>query len=442
MTSRPLGISIFGLGYVGCVNAACLSSSGHRVFGIDINEAKVEEILRGGSPIVEPKLRQLLARGVRSGTLTATTDAAAAIRKSSISLICVGTPSGPDGGPTFDHLFNVCRQIGRILKEKKRYHLVAIRSTCLPGTAARAAKVIERASGRKEGEGFGVCSNPEFLREGSAISDFRNPPFTVVGSRRGKDAKLLHRMYEGVKGEFIETAVEVAEMIKYASNSYHAVKVTFANEIGALCGAMGIDSHAVMEIFAKDTKLNVSRAYLKPGFAFGGSCLPKDVRALDYLSRRLHTDTPLLGSALVSNEKQVRALVQRIARLGSRKVGILGLAFKSGTDDLRESPMVHVAEWLIGKGYNLRIFDPNVQLSRLIGANRAFIEREIPHIASLMAGSPGEVVRDSRVLVVGNREQAYLNALKGLRRGQTVIDLVRLIPPGTKLAGRLEGLYW
>jgi len=435
-------ISVFGLGYVGCVNAACFSARGHAVVGVDVNAQKVEEIRRGGSPIVEPRLAEMLRRGVKKGLLTATTDAARAVAGSDVSLVCVGTPSLPSGQPTFDHILGVCREIGRALKKKRSYHLVVIRSTSLPGTVARAAKQIQKASGKKEGAGFGVCSNPEFLREGTAVADFLAPPMTVVGVRRDADADIMREIYRGISGEFVRTAVEVSEMIKYASNAYHAVKVTFANEIGVLASALGIDSHEVMEIFARDTKLNISRAYLKPGFAFGGSCLPKDLRALAYLARSVHKEAPLLTSTLVSNEAQIRALVQRIAALKSRKVAILGLAFKAGTDDLRESPLVRVAEWLIGKGYQLRIYDPSVSLARLIGANRAFIEKEIPHIATLMADSPAEAVAGAGIVVVGNRDETYLEALKSLKKGQVALDLVRLLPPGAKLRGRWEGLYW
>jgi GDP-mannose 6-dehydrogenase len=438
----PSGVSIFGLGYVGCVNAAGFSAWGHTVIGVDVNPAKVDEILKGGSPIVEPGLNELIRTGVRRGRLTATTRAAEAVKKTAVSFVCVGTPGEASGRPRPDYIQKVCAQIGRVLKTKRGYHLIAIRCTSLPGTVERAARIIGRASGKKEGSGFGVCSHPEFLREGTAVSDFRKPPFTIVGVRRPRDGEIMKRLYGSVPGEFIETDVEVAEMIKYTSNAYHAVKVTFANEIGALCRSAGVDSHKVMEIFARDTKLNVSRAYLKPGFAFGGSCLPKDIRALSYMARSRHLTLPLLASAVSSNEEQIRALLERIAALGEKRVGILGLAFKSGTDDLRESPMVRVVEWLIGKGYQVRIFDPNVQLSRLIGANRAFIEKEIPHIASLMAEDAAEVVRDSRVILVGNREDAYLGALKNLKRNQRVIDLVGLLPPGAKAPGRWEGLYW
>jgi len=435
-------VSIFGMGYVGCVNAACLSARGHKVVGVDVNPDKVAEILRGRSPIVEPHLTDLLRRGLRRGRLTATTDPDAAVAASSISFVCVGTPSAANGRPGFDHILKVCRQIGRALSRKRGYHLVAIRSTSLPGTVEKAARIIARASGKKEGAGFGVCSHPEFLREGTAVADFNAPPYTIAGVSRPRDASILRALYTGVRGEFVVTDVEVAEMIKYASNSFHAVKVTFANEIGMLCRTAGIDSHRVMEIFCRDTKLNLSAAYLRPGFAFGGSCLPKDLRALGFLARSRHVDAPLLGSATISNDAQIRAVVERIARFASKKVGVLGLSFKSGTDDLRESPMVRVVEWLIGKGYRVRIYDPNVSLSQLIGANRAFIEREIPHIASLMAESPEEVIAASDIIVVGNRDPSYVKPLHAVRRRQVVLDLVRLVPEGEGLAGRYEGLYW
>jgi GDP-mannose 6-dehydrogenase len=436
-------VGIFGLGYVGCVNAGCLAARGHRVAGVDVNAAKVEEIRRGGSPIVEPGLAALLRRGIRSGSLTVTTDPAEAVARSSVSLVCVGTPSDANGRPSIEGILEVCRQIGEALRSRRgrAYHLVAIRSTSLPGTVAKAARILERASGLREGREFGVASHPEFLREGTAVADFNRPPYTIAGVRRERDAAVLKRLYAGIPGPFVVTEVEAAEMIKYASNAYHAVKVTFANEVGILCRAAGIDAHRVMEIFCRDTKLNVSPAYLRPGFAFGGSCLPKDLRALGFMARSHHVETPLLASTMASNDAQVRAVTERIAALGSRRVGFLGLAFKSGTDDLRESPLVRVVEWLLGKGYEVRIFDPNVNLARLIGANKAFIEREIPHIASLMAESPEEVVAASEVLVVGNRDASYLPPLKKLRRGQRVLDLVRLIPPGFRTAGRCEGIY-
>jgi len=442
VTPARTPLSIFGLGYVGCVNAACFSARGHAVIGVDVNSRKVEEISQGVSPIVEPRLTGLLRKGVRTGLLKTTTAPAEAVAASDISLICVGTPSLASGEPDSAHILEVCRQIGRALGRKQAYHLVVIRSTSLPGTVHRAAKAIEKAAGRSEGNGFGVCSNPEFLREGTAVADFLKPPMTVVGVRGEKDERILRELYRGIGGEFISTEVEAAEMIKYACNSYHAVKVTFANEIGILCAALGIDSHRVMDIFARDTKLNISKAYLRPGFAFGGSCLPKDLRALGYLARSLHREAPLLGATLVSNEAQIRALVERISGIRSRDVGFLGLAFKAGTDDLRESPLVRVAEWLYGKGYRLRIYDPNVSVSRLIGANRAYIEKEIPHIASLMADSPAQAIEGAGIVIVGNRDEAYLEALKDLKKGQVALDLVRLLPPGTKLRGRWEGLHW
>lgn len=444
MSAPRQKVSIFGLGYVGCVNAACLAARGHRVVGVDVNPEKVAEVAKGGSPIVEPELGALLRKGARSGRITATTDPAEAVAASRVSFVCVGTPGDATGRPTFEHMLSVCRQIGEALRPLRRhgYHLIALRSTSLPGTVARAVRILERASGLKEGIHFGVCSHPEFLREGSAVEDFNRPSFTVVGVRRRRDGEILRKLYRGIPGEFVVTEVETSEMIKYACNSYHAVKVTFANEIGILCKAAGIDSHAVMEIFCRDTKLNVSRAYLMPGQAFGGSCLPKDVRALNFLARDAHLEAPLLAATMASNDAQIRAVLDRIAAFGSKQIGILGLAFKSGTDDLRESPMVRIVESLIGRGFQVRIFDPSVHLSRLIGANRAFIEREIPHLASLMTEGAGEVVAASDVLVLGNRDASYLKALRSARRGQTILDLVRLLPPGWKSPARWEGLYW
>ena len=419
-------LSVFGLGYVGCVSAACFSRVGHEVIGVDSNPLKVEVINAGRSPIVEPGVEDLIVAAVKAQRLRATTDVASAIAGSDLSLVCVGTPSNHNGSLDLRHIKRVCQEIGAALEVKRGYHIVAIRSTMLPGTVADTViPALDVYSGKRAGRDFGVAINPEFLREGSSIYDFDNPPFTLIGADDEDAAAPLAKLYAHLSAPVLKVGIKDAEMVKYACNSFHALKVTFANEIGMICKSLGVDSYRVMEVFCRDTKLNLSPYYLKPGFAFGGSCLPKDLRALTHRAKEEDVSVPMLDSILVSNQRQIERAVEMVLRTGRKKVGVLGLSFKPNTDDLRESPMVTLVERLIGKGLKLAIYDREVELARLFGANMEFIENEIPHISSLMRKELGGVIDDSEVIVIGKRDEEF-RSLAGAS-GRYVIDLVRLI---------------
>lgn len=437
-------ISVFGLGYVGCVSAACLAGRGHEVVGVDVNPTKVRLIAEGKAPVVEERIGELTAEVVGSGALTATTDVADAVARTEISLICVGTPSAPNGSLSTTYLEKVAEEIGAAIAAKPgERHTVVFRSTMLPGTCEELLiPILQRASGLVAGRDFGVAVNPEFLREGTSVRDFHEPPKTVVGQLDEASGTPVLALYEGLPGPVFRVPIRVAEMTKYADNCYHAVKIGFANEIGAISAALGLDSHAVMEIFLSDTKLNVSKAYLKPGFAFGGSCLPKDLRGLVYAARRADVAVPLLSHVLPSNEEHLKRAFDLVAATGSRKVGIFGLSFKPGTDDLRESPLVELCERLVGKGYSVKIYDANVALSQLMGANREYIEQHLPHLQDLLTDSVDEVLEHGEVLVVGTTEEAVVKALDAAN-GRPVIDLVR-VPDAAERRGQkgYTGLGW
>jgi GDP-mannose 6-dehydrogenase len=433
-------VSIFGLGYVGCVSAACLARQGHDVLGVDINAAKVDTIGRGESPIVEPGLAELIAEVVGSGRLRATTDGAAAIAATDVSMVCVGTPGHESGRLDTQYLERVAAEIGAALRHKDTPHVVLVRSTVLPGTVEEIIiPLLEQASGRTLGEALTVCANPEFLREGTSIADFFDPPFTVVGGADEETQALLQDLYVGVDGPFFHLEIRAAEMVKYACNAFHGLKVSFANEVGNICKALNIDSHRVMEVFCADTKLNISPAYLKPGFAFGGSCLPKDLRALVHRARHVDVEVPVLAATLDSNKQQVERATNMVLNAGNRRIGILGLSFKDGTDDLRESPMVMLVESLIGKGMDVKIYDRNVSRSGLIGANRAYLEQTIPHIWSLMSPTIDEVTASSDTIVVGSKSEEIRDLKQ--QNGQVVIDLVRLFDGRTSDA-QYRGICW
>jgi len=434
-------VAIFGLGYVGTVCGACFARYGHEVMGVDVNPLKVQMIAQGQSPIVEPELDVLLAEAHRQGRLRATTEPKEAVDWADISLVCVGTPSNENGSLNLEYIYGVCRQIGEALRTKSDFHVVVIRSTVLPGTVDRCAQIIAEASGKQTGEGFAVASNPEFLREGSAIHDFMNPPFTLVGTRDDRARELLRELYAPVGAEFIAVEPRVAEMLKYVNNSFHALKVAFANEIGEICKAMGIDSHAVMELFMRDTKLNISTAYFRPGYAYGGSCLPKDLSALAYQAQQLDLPVPVLRNIQESNKRHIEFGIRLIQRTGKKKIGLLGLSFKEGTDDLRESPLVVLVETLLGKGYAIKIYDRNVNLAKLMGANKAYIEKQIPHISQLFVTSLDEVLADSECVVVGNKDPEFANVLNRLRPDQVLVDLVRIDRNRTS-SGNYEGICW
>lgn len=419
-------ISVFGLGYVGCVSAACLASRGHEVIGVDISPHKLAMINDGKSPVVEEQISDLTADVVRTGALRATSDVDEAIGSTEMSLVCVGTPSSPNGSLSTMYLERVATQIGWALAEQSNRHTVVFRSTMLPGTCENLLiPTLEKASGRTAGLEFGVAINPEFLREGTSVRDFFDPPKTVIGQLDPASGDAVAGLYEGLPGDIFRVPLPVAEMTKYADNAFHGLKISFANEIGAICQALGLDSHAVMDVFLADRKLNISPAYLRPGFAFGGSCLPKDLRGLVYAARRADVSVPLLSHVLPSNEEHLRRAFEMIANSRRRKVGLFGLSFKPGTDDLRESPLVDLAERLIGKGYDLRIYDANVTMSRLVGANRQYIESRLPHLGELLSSSVAEVMDHAEVCVVGTKHEDVTAALADAGE-RLVIDLVRL----------------
>ena len=435
-------IRIFGLGYVGTVSAGCLAQNGHEVIGVDPVRAKVDLINAGQSPIIEAEIGKVISEAVKSGRLRATDNQDEAINQTELSFVCVGTPSQNNGNLDLTYIRRVCELIGRALKNKTERHTIVIRSTILPGTMRDIViPTLEENSGKKAGTDFGVCNNPEFLREGSAVNDFNFPPKTVIGQFDRESGELLASLYAKLDAPFIRTDLETAEMVKYVDNSWHALKIGFANEIGNLCKAASIDAHEVMNIFCQDKKLNISTAYLTPGFAFGGSCLPKDLRALSYKAKMFDLDLPIMNAILPSNEVQVAMGLQMILDAGHRRVGILGFSFKAGTDDLRESPMIEVIEHLIGKGYDLRIFDKNVQMASLVGANRDFILNRIPHISRLMVKDIDAVLEHAQTVVIGNKDAEFAGVLDRLRADQRLVDFVRITKRRSE-NGKYDGICW
>lgn len=434
-------ISIFGLGYVGTVCAACLARDGHNIIGVDPVQAKVDHLNAGKSPIIETGIDALIAEAVHGGRLLATTDQNHAIRETELSFVCVGTPSQLNGNLDQTYIRRVCELIGDVIRDKRNRHTVVIRSTILPGTMRQLIiPVLEQHSGKKAGVDFGVCNNPEFLREGSAVADFTAPPKTVIGELDEASGLLLASLYEQLEAPLIRTSLDVAEMVKYVDNCWHALKVGFANEIGTLSKTLSIDAHEVMKIFCKDTKLNISAAYLMPGFAFGGSCLPKDVRALTYKAKSSDLDLPIISAILPSNGMQVMRGLQVIMGKGKKKIGFLGFSFKAGTDDLRESPLIEVIERLLGKGYELRIYDKNVNLARLVGANRDFILNRIPHVSRLMVERMDEVLDYAETIVIGNNDPEFRSVPARLRAGQSIVDFVRIVD--WRSAENYDGICW
>jgi GDP-mannose 6-dehydrogenase len=435
-------ISIFGLGYVGTVSAGCLAHDDHEVIGVDPVRAKVDLINQGQSPIIEAEIGEIIAAAVKSNKLRATSDQDQAIRETKLSFVCVGTPSQANGNLDLTYIKRVCELIGDAIKNKPDRHTVVIRSTILPGTMHEVViPLLEEHSQKKAGVDFGVCNNPEFLREGTAVKDFNSPPKTVIGELDRESGDILAALYARLRAPLIRTDIRTAEMVKYVDNSWHALKIGFANEIGNLCKSLGIDAHEVMKIFCKDEKLNLSSAYLQSGFAFGGSCLPKDLRALSYQAKSRDLQLPILNSILPSNELQISRGLQMIMESQSKKVGILGFSFKAGTDDLRESPMIEVIERLIGKGYDLRIFDRNVNLAKLVGANKDFILNRIPHISRLMVDGINAVLEHADTVVVGNKDQEFHNILERLRGGQRLVDFVRISDIRSE-DGKYDGICW
>ena len=437
-------IAIFGLGYVGAVTGACLAELGHEVIGVDSNDTKVSLINEGRSPIIEKDIEGLIKKVVNQKKFQATTDWADVVQKAGAVLVCVGTPSNPNGSINLMFVERVSEQIGQALARRKDYITIGIRSTVLPGTVEGVVcPIIEKNSQKKLGIDFGVSMIPEFLREGSSIEDFYNPPKTVIGEYDKASGDPFEKMFKPIGGPMVRTKIKVAEMVKYADNSFHALKVTFANEVGNVCKELGIDGHKVMEIFCMDDKLNLSPYYLKPGFAFGGSCLPKDVRAITYKSKMLDVDTPVLSAILPSNKRQIQKVVTKLMQYKGLKLGFLGLSFKAGTDDLRESPHVELIETMLGKGFDVKIYDENVSLAGLVGANKEYITKEIPHISSLMCPTPEMLIESSDIIVIGNYTDKFKTAvLSHVRENQIVVDLVRIVKDGARVPGEYYGICW
>ncbi len=436
-----MDLSVFGLGYVGCVTAAGFAREGHEVIGVDLDRDKVGMINAGKSPIVEQGMDDLVRTVREAGRLRATEDAEVAVDQSHLCFVCVGTPSSGDGGLDDRYLTQVCEQIGSAMSRQKDPFTVVIRSTTVPGTVeGRLLPILEEASGKTCGRDFDLCANPEFLREGSSISDFFAPPKIVIGEREDSGGDLLAELHAPIEAPLFRTGIKTAEMVKYADNAFHSLKIAFANEVGNLCRRLGLDSHALMEIFCQDTKLNISSAYLKPGFAFGGSCLPKDLRALLRQAKTLDLSLPVLESILESNESQLDAALDIILSTGKMRVGLLGLSFKPGTDDLRESPLVHLAKRLHSKGLEVKTYDENVSVDRLLGANKAYAERQLPNLDGMLCKSIDELVRGSEVIVLGHKILAFKEVLRRITEEQTVVDLVRLYEP--EECGALRGVYY
>ncbi|WP_447968758.1 nucleotide sugar dehydrogenase [Nitrospira sp. M1] len=438
-----MNVSIFGLGYVGAVSLGCLARDGHAVVGVDLEQTKLELIRQGATPIIEEGMETLMRDAATSGRVQVTDNAMDGVERSDVSFVCVGTPARSNGSQDLTAIRRLSEQVGKAMKVKAGYHVFVIRSTVFPGTVEDIiAPIIEEHSGKKNGQDFDVCFQPEFLREGSSIKDYDNPPLTVVGTESARAEKVLRDLFGHLPCEFIVTSIRTAEMVKYACNIFHALKATFANEIGRLSQAMTVDSHAVMDMVCRDTRLNISPAYLRPGFAFGGSCLPKDLKAMLYVAKTKDVSVPMLANVLTSNTVHIDHAIETVLNAGKKSIGLIGLSFKSGTDDLRESPLVVMAERFIGKGLDLQIYDPEVNVARLMGANRRFIEETIPHIASLMTKNCESLVEKADVLIVGLNDKAIMEVLvQQTRDDQIILDLVN-IPQKNRLRGNYQGVCW
>lgn len=418
-------ISIFGLGYVGCVSLGCLAKNGHEVIGVDVNQTKVDQINSGKPTIIEKDIDEIIRSQKEANRISATTSSLEAVLNSEISIIAVGTPSSENGHLNFDYIFNVALQIGEALKQKDTFHIIAIRSTITPGTCDEFAKIIEKISGKERNIGFALVDNPEFLREGTAVYDYFNPPLTLIGSDNKDAAGTVAELYRNLPGEIIITELKVAEIMKYVNNTFHALKISFANEIGNICTELGIDSHEVMNIFCKDKQLNISPYYFKPGFAYGGSCLPKDLKGLQTLAHDLYLKVPVIESIDQTNDFQVTRAVNMIMKHRDKKLGFLGLSFKAGTDDLRNSPAVSLIEALLGKGCNISIFDKNINLSLLTGTNKEFIDKKIPHLSSLLVNSIEDIMNNCDVIIVNTNEKEFIPFLLN-STDKVIFDMVRI----------------
>ena len=435
-------VSIFGLGYVGCVSLGCLAKDGHNIVGVDLNKTKVDFINRGEATIVENGIAEIISEQHNLGRISATSDAIEAVQQSEISIICVGTPSTTNGHLNLNAIFKVAEEIGKAMTEKEDFHIIVIRSTGLPGTNAEVCEIVKNHSGKKEDEDFAIVSNPEFLREGSAVEDFYNPPFTLVGSKNEYAINRMRQLYKNINASFYITEIKAAELMKYVNNAFHALKIIFANEIGNICNKIDVDSHQVMKIFCKDTKLNLSPYYLKPGFAYGGSCLPKDLKALKTIAHDHYLECPVLENIERSNDAQKKIVLDRIVEFNKKNIGFLGLSFKAGTDDLRNSPIIDTMEQLLGKGYNIKIYDKDVHFSKLIGANREYILRKIPFIAKFLTNDLDEVVESSDVIIIVNREDELLNLHEKISEDKIIYDLVNINLKNRSKYKNYTGIAW
>jgi GDP-mannose 6-dehydrogenase len=436
-----MNISIFGLGYVGCVSLGCLARNGHTVIGVDVSETKVKQINSGLATIIEKDIDHIIREEHNKCRISATTDYSKAILDTEISIVAVGTPSSATGHLNLEYIFKVAENFGRILRAKEQFHVIVIRSTVLPGTSAKFADIIEEYSGKRRNVDFAMVSNPEFLREGTAVHDYYHPPLTLIGSESPEAAEKVASLYNHLPAEVVVTEVKVAELMKYVNNTFHALKVSFGNEIGNICSALKIDSHKVMEIFCKDKELNISPYYFKPGFAFGGSCLPKDLKGLQTLAHDHYVKTPLIESIDKTNDLQISRAVEMIQQTKKRKLGFLGLSFKAGTDDLRNSPAVALIETLLGKGYEIAIYDKNVHLSNLTGTNKEYIDTHIPHLSKLMKSQIGELMHESEIIIVNNKEKEYIDILTNVEWSHPIIDMVRL-PQEIREKKNYKGINW
>lgn len=436
-----MNISIFGLGYVGCVSIGCLAKNGHHVIGVDVSQVKVDQINAGKATIIEKDIDKIIAEQRANGNIEATTDSVDAICRTDITIIAVGTPSSDKGHLNLNYIFKVAEATGLGLKEKKDFHIIAIRSTIMPGTCDKFAAIVEEASGKKRNVDFAIVDNPEFLREGTAVEDYYNPPLTLIGSDNPEAAEKVADLYRQLPAEVIITELKIAEIMKYVNNTFHALKISFGNEIGNICAEMDIDSHKVMDIFCKDKQLNISPYYFKPGFAFGGSCLPKDLKGLQTLAHDLYVNVPVIDSINKSNELQISRAVDIIQHTEKKRIGFLGLSFKAGTDDLRNSPAVTVVETLLGKGYDVKIYDKNIYLSNLTGTNKVYIDQHIPHLSKLMVGDINEITKDVDVIVLNNKEKEYQEILESTDESITIVDMVRL-PESIRTKKNYIGINW
>lgn len=435
-----MNISIFGLGYVGCVSLGCLAKNGHRVIGVDISATKVEQINSGKATIIEKDIDTIIAEQFSAERISATTDVNIAVAGSEISIVAVGTPNTEKGHLNLQYIFNVAVNIGEALRFKDTFHIIVIRSTILPGTCDKFADIVEKVSDKKRNENFAIVDNPEFLREGTAVHDYFNPPLTLVGSDNEAAAEKVAGLYRHLPAEVIMTGLKVAEIMKYVDNTYHALKISFANEVGNICTELGIDSHEVMEIFCKDKQLNISPYYFKPGFAYGGSCLPKDLKGFQTLAHDLYVDVPVIDSIDRTNEIQIQRAVKIIFKYWNKKLGFLGLSFKAGTDDLRNSPAVTVIEALLGKGCEIKIYDKNINLSMLTGTNKEFINARIPHLATLLNADPIQLINECDVIIINTKEPEFLNMVKDIQN-KIILDFVRL-DETLLLKNNYKGINW